>query len=143
VFISRNRIKGYEEALAEAKIALDEDLIRLGKFGEVFAYEQTKELFSRPKIPAALITGGVGASTGALRALKELKLVPGKDLAFVALDEWPMFDVLTADLSSVYRDPEEMGRQSALLMLDLLAGGATAQAVVPTVYRPRASSKRS
>ena len=36
VFISRNRIKGYEQALADAKIKIDEDLIRLGKFGEEF-----------------------------------------------------------------------------------------------------------
>ena len=54
-----------------------------------------------------------------------------------------MFDVLTADLSSVYRDPEEMGRQSARLILDLIAGEATAQAVVSTIYRPRASSKKA
>ena len=91
--------------------------------------------------PTALITGGIGASTGALSALKELKIKPGIDIAFVALDEWPMFDLLSSDLSSVYRDPEEMGRQSARLMLDLIAEKAPSQAVVPTIYRPRSSSK--
>jgi LacI family transcriptional regulator len=141
VFISRNRIKGYEQALVDAKIKIDEDLIRLGKFGEEFAYEQTKDLFSGKNKPTALITGGIGASTGALRALKELKIKPGSDIAFVALDEWPMFDLLSSDLSSVYRDPEEMGRQSARLMLDLIAEKAPSQAVVPTIYRPRSSSK--
>jgi LacI family transcriptional regulator len=141
VFISRNRIKGYEQALAEAKIKVDEDLIRLGKFGEEFAYEQTKDLFSGKNKPTALISGGIGASTGALRALKELAIKPGIDIAFVALDEWPMFDLLSSDLSSVYRDPEEMGRQSARLMLDLIAEKAPSQAVVPTTYRPRSSSK--
>jgi LacI family transcriptional regulator len=54
-----------------------------------------------------------------------------------------MFDVLTADLSSVYRDPEEMGRQSARLILDLIADKAPSQAVVPTTYRPRLSSQAS
>jgi LacI family transcriptional regulator len=141
VFISRNRIKGYEQALVDAKIKIDEDLIRLGKFGEEFAYEQTKDLFSGKNKPTALITGGIGASTGALRALKELKIKPGADIAFVALDEWPMFDLLSSDLSSVYRDPEEMGRQSARLMLDLIAEKAPSQALVPTTYRPRSSSK--
>jgi LacI family transcriptional regulator len=141
VFITRNRIKGYEQALAEAKIQIDESLIRLGKFGEEFAYEQTKDLFSGNSKPTALISGGIGASTGALRALKELKIKPGTDIAFVALDEWPMFDLLSSDLSSVYRDPEEMGRQSARLMLDLIAEKAPSQAVVPTTYRPRSSSK--
>ena len=52
-----------------------------------------------------------------------------------------MFDLLSSDLSSVYRDPEEMGRQSARLMLDLIAEKAPSQAVVPTIYRPRSSSK--
>ena len=141
VFISRSRIKGFEEAMSDAKIKIDEDLIRLGKFGEEFAYDQTKDLLTAKIKPTAIITGGIGASTGALRALKELKIKPGKDIAFVALDEWPMFDVLTADLSSVYRDPEEMGRQSARLMLALIADEAPSQAVVPTTYRPRASSK--
>ena len=141
VFITRNRIKGYEQALAEAKIQIDENLIRLGKFVEGFAYEQTKDLFSGEDRPTALISGGIGASTGALRALKELKIKPGADIAFVALDEWPMFDLLSSDLSSVYRDPEEMGRQSARLMLDLIAEKAPSQAVVPTIYRPRSSSK--
>jgi LacI family transcriptional regulator len=143
VFISRNRIKGFEEAMGDARIKIDESLIRLGKFGEDYAYEQTKDLFSGKNPPTALISGGIGASTGALRALKELKLKPGKDIAFVALDEWPMFDVLTADLSSVYRDPEEMGRQSARLILDLIADKAPSQAVVPTTYRPRLSSQAS
>lgn len=143
VFISRNRINGYEEAFKEAKLKIDENLIRLGKFGEQFAYEQTKDLFTAKNKPTALITGGIGASTGALRALKELDIKPGKGVAFVALDEWPMFDVLTADLSSVYRDPEHMGREAARLILDLIAGKGTAQAVVPTIYRQRASSKKS
>ena len=143
VFISRNRMQGYEEALKEANIKIDENLIRLGKFGEQFSYEQTCDLFKSKSPPTALITGGIGASTGALRALKELGIKPGKDVAFVALDEWPMFDVLTADLSSVFRDSEEMGREAARLILDLIAGNGTAQAVVPTIYRPRSSSKKT
>ncbi len=143
VYITRNRIKGYEEALANAKIKIDDDFIRLGKFGEVFAYEETLKLFSRKKQPNALIAGGIGAAGGALKALRELGIRPGKEIGFVAVDEWPMFDVLTSDLSSVYRDPEEMGRASARLMLDLIAGLAPSQELVPTHYRPRASSKLS
>jgi LacI family transcriptional regulator len=105
VFISRNRIKGYEQALADAKIKIDEDLIRLGKFGEEFAYEQTKDLFSGKNKPTALITGGIGASTGALRALKELKIKPGSDIAFVALDDWPMFEeAIKAELRQIRQE---------------------------------------
>jgi LacI family transcriptional regulator len=77
-----------------------------------------------------------------LRALKDLKLKVGKDVAFIAVDEWPMFDLLSSDLSSVYRDPDEIGRKSARLILNLITGGPTSQAVVQTHYRKRTSSRR-
>lgn len=141
VYITRNRIKGYEDAFAEAKIKIDEDFIHLGKFGENFAYTETQKMFSGMKRPTALICGGIGASTGGLRALNELKMKPGKDIAFVAVDEWPMFDVLSSDISSVYRDSEEMGRASATLILQLIAGKSPSQEIIPTTYRPRASSR--
>lgn len=140
VFITRNRIKGYEQVSVESKIEIGEELIRLGKLGEKFAYEQTKDLFSGKNRPTALNSGEIGASTRALCALKELKTKPGPDIVFVALDEWPMFDLLSSDLSSVYRDPEEMGCQFAHLMLDFIAEKAQSQAVISTIYRPQSSS---
>ena len=140
VFITRNRLKGIEDVFAENSIPIDRNLIRLGKFGEKFAHEQTLELFTCDTKPTALITGGIGASAGALSALKELGLIIGKDIAFVALDEWPMFDVLTSHISSVYRDPEEMGRQAARLILEIINGEAPTQSIIPTTYRERLST---
>lgn len=140
VFITRNRLKGYEDAFAEKAIPIDSSLIRLGKFGEKFAYEQAHDLLNGEVKPTALIAGGIGASTGTLKALKERNIVPGKDIAFVALDEWPMFDVLSANISSVYRDPEEMGSQAARLILEVIQGEVPSQSMVPTIYRERFST---
>jgi LacI family transcriptional regulator len=53
-----------------------------------------------------------------------------------------MFDLLSGDLSSVYRDPVEIGRESARLMMNLIDGRPTSQAVIQTQYRRRLSSKR-
>jgi LacI family transcriptional regulator len=140
VYITRNRINGFEDAFNQIKVAVDPNLIRLGKFGEKFSYDQVLDLCRGENKPTALIAGGIGASTGALRALKELNLIAGKDVAFVALDEWPMFDVLTDHLSSVYRDPEEMGRQAARLILAVILGEPPSHSIVPTHYRERSSS---
>lgn len=140
VFITRNRLKGIEDVFAKNSILIDRNLIRLGKFSEKFAYEQTLDLLTSVARPTALITGGISASAGTLKALKELGLVPGKDIAFVALDEWPMFDVLTSHISSVYRDPEEMGRQAARLILGVISGQKPAQSIIPTIYRERSST---
>jgi LacI family transcriptional regulator len=142
LLITRNRLKGFEEACAQARIKIDPTCVRLESFSEEYSYKETLDLFASKKRPTALIAGGISASAGALRALKELKLKVGKDVAFIALDEWPMFDLLSGDLSSVYRDPVEIGRESARLIINLIDGRPTSQAVIQTQYRRRLSSKR-
>ena len=140
VYSTRARLKGFEGAFSKKNVSVDRDLIRLGSFSDIYAYKEVKDLFSTKNRPTALITGGVGASTGALLAFKELGIVPGVDLAFIALDEWPMFQVLSDSFSSVFRDPEAMGRESARLIVDILKGKESRSIIIPTVYRPRASS---
>jgi len=142
LLITRSRLKGFEDACAEGGIKIDPSYLRLGKFSEDYSYNETLDLFGSKKKPTAIVAGGIGASAGALRALKDLKLKVGKDVAFIAVDEWPMFDLLSSDLSSVYRDPDEIGRKSARLILNLITGGPTSQAVVQTHYRKRTSSRR-
>lgn len=142
LLITRSRLKGFEEAFAEAKIKVDPNLVKLGSFSEEYSYKETMDLFCGKKGPSAIVAGGIGASAGALRALRDLKLKVGKDVAFIALDEWPMFDLLSSDLSSVYRDPVEIGRESARLIINLIDGRPTSQAVIQTQYRRRLSSKQ-
>ena len=142
LLITRSRFKGFEDAYKKAKIKIDTNLVRLGSFSEEYSYKETLDLFGNKKRPTAIVAGGIGASAGALRALNDLKLKIGRDVAFIALDEWPMFDLLSPDLSSVYRDPEEIGRESARLIINLIAGRPTSQAVIQTQYRRRLSSKR-
>lgn len=142
LLITRSRLTGFENAFVEKRIKVDPNLIRLGSFSEEYSYNETLNLFGNKKRPTAIVAGGIGASAGALRALKELKLKVGKDVAFIAVDEWPMFDILSGDLSSVFRDPEEIGRQSARLILNLIGNRPTSQALIQTQYRKRLSSKR-
>lgn len=124
----------------ESKIEIGEELIRLGKLVEQFAFEQTKDLFSGKNRATALNSGRIDALTRALCALKELKTQFGPDIVSMALDERTIFDLLSSDLSSVYRNPEEMGCQFALLMLDFIAEETQSQAVISTIYRPQSSS---
>ncbi len=143
VYSTRTRLKGFERALVESGVPIPRDLVRLESFSESFAHQEVKEMFTSKKRPTAIIAGGVGPSTGALRAFKELNLVPGVDFAFVVLDEWPMFSVISDSFSSVFRDPEVMGRESARLIVDILSGKDVNNIVIPTVYRERASSKEN
>lgn len=140
VLVTRNRLRGFYEAFEEANLPIPEKWIALGKFDADYAITETRRLLTQDPRPSALMTGGIRSTAGALRALSELKIKPGKDIAFVAIDEWPMFEVFASEFSSVFRDPEKIGEQSANLILDMLNGGEPRQLVVDTKFILRNSS---
>lgn len=140
IYVTRDRLRGFYDAFKDAKVPIPTQWITLGRFQADFAATETQRLFTQNPRPTALMAGGIGSTAGALRALKELKIKPGKDIAFVAIDEWLMFDVFASEYSSVFRDPVEIGEQSARLILDMLKGGQTRQILVETKFIQRKSS---
>ena len=110
VFITRDRLQGFKDAFNNAGIKIPSDLISLGTFDAEFGETETLRLFNFRNPPTALLAGGIGTTAGVMRAWEKLGIKPGKDIGFVAIDEWPLFDVFGGQFSSVYRDPAEIGR---------------------------------
>lgn len=141
VYTTRNRIKGFTEAFSEEGIPMPEKLIALGGFDADYAVIHARHfLLSNPK-PTAIVAGGIGSTAGVVRVLNEMNLKIGKDIALVALDEWPLFDVFATDVSSVYRDPEAIGSEAAHLILEVLNGQEPRESVIDTKFTARASSQ--
>jgi LacI family transcriptional regulator len=136
---SRERRRGYIDAYAAAGFEPPEDLTVFGEFDPDFAKAQLIRMLPRAPSVTAVLTGGLGTTAGALRALRQLRKEPGKDVALVALDEWPDFDVFAPWLSSVTRDSGEMGTAAAALLLDLLNGAENRVETIDTVFKPRDS----
>lgn len=136
---SRERLRGYRAAFKAAGVPVDEALLLTGGFHEDYAKSEVIRLMSRSAEPTALLTGGIGATAGALRGLRQLRLEPGTDISVVALDEWSFFDVFAPQLASVSRDSDEMGTASARLLLDMLAGGEPRTVMLDTRFTPRSS----
>ena len=136
---SRERVRAYRDAFSAMDVPVNEELLMASSFHTDYAKSEVTKLFSRPNEPTALITGGIGTTAGALIALRQFRLEPGRDISIVALDEWPMFDIFTPQLASVARDSGEMGTTSARLLLDMLQGSEPRTVVIDTVFTPRAS----
>lgn len=136
---SRERVRGYREAFAAAGAGVDENLIVSCGFDMDLVKAEVIRFFSRTPEPTAMLAGGVGGTAGALRALRQLRREPGRDVAMVALDEWPMFDVFAPDLASVSRDSDEIGTASARLLLDMLDGADACTVSIDTTFTPRSS----
>lgn len=140
VFITRDRLQGFKNAFNNAGIKIPSDLISLGTFDAEFGETETLRLFNFRNPPTALLAGGIGTTAGVMRAWEKLGIKPGKDIGFVAIDEWPLFDVFGGQFSSVYRDPAEIGRSSAEIILQSLMGKNPQLHFVETTYIPRESS---
>ena len=136
---TRERLRAYRDAFADAGADPEDALLSIGQFTSDFSKSEVIRLMSRRPEPTALITGGVLTTAGAIRALSQLGRTPGEDVAFVALDEWPLFDVSTPSLASVARAPNAIATTAARLMLDMLGGGEATTITVPTTFTPRES----
>lgn len=136
---SRERIRGYRAAFDDAGLEVNEDMLQAGGFDTEYAQAKVVRMFSSSRRPTAILTGGVATTAGTMRALRQLRRDPGSEVALIALDEWPMFDVFAPDLASVARDYDEMGTAAAWLMLDMLGGSEAREIIIDTVFTPRAS----
>jgi DNA-binding LacI/PurR family transcriptional regulator len=88
----RERFEGYKRALREAKIALDETLIKTGLPMNEDGYRMTKSLFNHAR-PTALFTGSKLLTHGAIHALYDLGLRIPQDVALASFDkiDWMPF----------------------------------------------------
>lgn len=113
----RERFAGYKQALRAAKIALSEDLVRVGRSVEADGYALAKALLSSPKPPTALFVGTKLMSLGALRAIYEQGLIIPDNIALAVFDklDWMPF---TPPTSYAQQPAYELGERAAQLLLE-------------------------
>ena len=129
-----------DAAFADAGEEFPERWMALGGFDSEYALVHTRNFLAKNPRPTAIISGGIGSTAGSLRALNELEIEIGKDIAFVALDEWPLFDIFRPKISSVSRDAQAMGVEAAHLLLEMLNGKKPSESVIETKFTARAST---
>jgi LacI family transcriptional regulator len=114
---ARDRQAGYEQALREAGMALDESLVIHSVFKQSGGYLATRQLLSSPVPPTAVFAGSNLLTLGALQAIHELQLAIPKDIAIVGFDEMPWAMSLRPPLTTVAQPAFDVGRTAAELLL--------------------------
>ena len=109
--------------------------VRNSSFTATHGFDSTIDMLSSDDPPTAIIAGSNQILVGILRALKKLTLRVGVDVALVTSDDIPLLEFLDPPMPTISRDPEEMGRQAAGLLLEMLAGGPRRTLELPTRLR--------
>jgi len=98
---AQQRFSGYERALKQANIKIDQALLKAGAYTPQSGYEAMKELLKvTPQFTAVFVASDVVAA-GAIQAIKEAKKRIPEDIAMVGFDDIPLAEYFDPPLTTI------------------------------------------
>lgn len=116
--ISKDRLRGYKDALTESGIAVDEQLILAcdtGTFEE--GKEVVRKLLTSNTAVDAIFTNNDPMAMGAMMAIKEKGLKIPDDMAVVGFSNWFFGELMEPSLTTIDQPGFEMGQEAARLLI--------------------------
>lgn len=115
---SAERIAGYREALQEAALPVEENLIVQGDFRIESGYSAAMEILKRPGAPTAIFACNDLMAVGAMLAAHQTGRRVPQDLAIVGFDDIELASYLTPPLTTVHQPKMAMGRRAVYLLIE-------------------------
>jgi len=120
--ISRDRLQGYEDALAARGYDRDPSLIVPGDFTLRSGIDAMSRLLARPLPPSAVFAANDEMAIGAVQAVLRQGLRVPEDVAIVGFDDILFASAIEPPLTTVAQPRREIGRRAMAMLADLLEG---------------------
>ncbi len=138
---SEPRYQGYAEALLDAGLEVDPQLIIEAGVREEDGYQAISELMELPEPPTAVLASNDDLAFGALHALHDAGFAVGSDVSLVGFDDLPLAAHTQPPLTTLRQPRRALGEQLAeLLHAAILDRDAPARGVT---LAPRLVVRRS
>ena len=121
------RLHGYLDALDDAGIRFDSDLIMVGPKTEEHATEEVERMLHLDDRPTALFCTETDAMTGSLRAIRGASLTYPTDVSLIGFDDSSWAAVMDPPLTMIEQPMHELGEHAATTLLAAIDGKATTQ----------------
>jgi len=131
-----DRESGYVQALTEAGLPLDSELISHDEFSVTGGASAAGRLLALPDRPTAMFVTNDMMALGALEAIKDAGLRCPDDVAVVGFDDIELASSRLIELSTVSHRSYEMGTRAVDILLDQIIAGPT-EAPVQEVLTPK------
>ncbi|WP_375416357.1 LacI family DNA-binding transcriptional regulator [uncultured Hymenobacter sp.] len=135
--IYKNRRQGYLDALREAGLSPDEDLIVYSNMSVAEGAGGMARLLALPQPPDAVFAAGDSAVLGALQELKRRGRHVPQDVALAGFSNEGFTAITEPMLTSVDQRTEEMGQAAVRLFLELFRAEAGTFAARQVVLQPQ------
>lgn len=138
---SEERYEGYRQALAQAGIALDEELVGEGDWTAACGYRLTQGFLQLAEPPDALFSSNDIMVAGVVRAAHESGIRVPDELAIVGFDDLDQTTMIFPELTTIRQPCVEIGVKAASMLIEQLENENTAveHAILPTTLVIRAS----
>ena len=146
LLINQQRFKGYQSALEDAGISLDEELIFHMDGGSIDdGMKAAKTFLNLPRKPDGLFATADLPAIGAMKEIKKAGLKVPRDLALVGFSNWEIAELYEPALTSVKQPGRDMGETATRILLDRIQdqSGDPHTQVLETELIIRQSSVRS
>jgi LacI family transcriptional regulator len=114
-----DRLEGFRTAMADARVAVRSEFVKVVGLDAHSSYVATRELFvaDSSQRPTALFTASAIHAMGAWQALLELGLNVPSDVSFITFDRPDWTDLVIPKITTVQQPGYEIGRSATQLLL--------------------------
>ena len=116
------RVLGYKDALVEAGITPDDEMIFYADFDPQSGFERMKSLLASGQEFTAVFVASDTVAMGAKAALREAGLRIPDDISIMGFDDIPWAKYSDPPLTTVSLPAQELASRACLLLLDLMRG---------------------
>jgi LacI family transcriptional regulator len=119
---ARLREDGYRQALAAARVPVDERLLQVGAYDPEISAASARHLLTAVDRPTAIFAANDISAIATVRAATGLGLRVPEDLSVVGFDNVPESALNTPPLTTVHQPIREMGQCAVELLIRLIRG---------------------
>lgn len=119
---ARLREAGFRKAMADAGVAVDERLVRVGGFRTESAADTAAELLALPDRPTAIFAGNDLSAISTMDVARSMGLTVPDDLSVIGFDNVPESALVDPPLTTIMQPLQRMGAEALRLLVDLIAG---------------------
>jgi LacI family transcriptional regulator len=119
---SRDRLRGYRQALSSNDLPFDPALVFWGNWEPSSGYDGTRHLMSLSQPPDAFFCANDMMAVGCYEALRELGLGIPRDVSVIGFDDREIAQFMRPPLTTLILPQYEMGAIAAELLIDMSGG---------------------
>jgi len=129
------RLKGYQQALAQYGLSFDPAMVLVNDLGEESAIRSAHQIISMDPRPDGIFITNDFCAAVFMQALKEAGLKVPQDIAVVGFNNDVISKIIAPQLTTINYPGEEMGERAALSLVDQLAGRSSASSMATIVIK--------